>query len=92
MLKLLVEAPSLWDGRSCPSLGMRERLGNLVYATVFLREHWDRAFPRKRNTCFVSSLQSQVGSPVKRRCLETIAQRCCALGSMQGGPVVLVVK
>lgn len=47
---------------------------------MFPREHWDKALPRKRNIYFVSSLQSQVGSPVKRRGLETTAQRTLCTG------------
>lgn len=47
---------------------------------MFLREHWDKAFPRKRNTYFVSSLQSQVGSPVTGSGLQRTAQRMLFIG------------
>lgn len=60
------------------------RLGKVIYERC--SRDWDKALPRKRNTYFVSSLQSQVGSLVRRRGLETIAQRMLSIGKEAGWP------
>lgn len=46
----------------------------MVYTKVFLGEYRDKEFPGQRKAHFVSNLQSQIGKPASRGCLEIRAQ------------------
>lgn len=46
----------------------------MVYTKVPLGEHRDKEFPGQRKAHFVSNLQSQIGKPASRGCLEIRAR------------------